>query len=530
MKRFPSIPLGVIITLVISVSCGKETAGDRISGYNTVLKADIAEQTKASVTSSGIVSWNIGDEVKVWTTSGSAKPFTVTSINGAQATLEGNLDAGEKADLVAVYPFNALRALSGASATIAYTSSYSYQDQAMMAPMAAILDGSDVLHFRQLGGMVQVQCPSAEIPQDAAQFYLVANGNKIGGLFDGIQVCDGMCVPTTSISDNSRVVVSFTNDGMDKAFNVPIPSGSYHSIYAAFADAAGNKIKEWQVLTDVTVERGDMFVRPMPSDMLRVMSFNIRFAHDEEEYTPGDGRLWSERKLVVPVALEKRYFDVMGSQENTTQQISDILSSLSGYYAVGKSNHNKAISELGYTSTYETSAIYYRTSATVLGSGSFDITQTNTRRCNWVKLNYAGHDFYVFNAHLQVGETASNAAERKAQAAAILTEIRKYSSSYPVIWTGDFNCWDSSADDVVKYVIDEGTMRDARAYALNPHGSSGTLHYFQANNPTTHRIDYVFVNDKFAVQSFWIDNSQQKNAPSWESDHNPVIVDLSWRD
>ena len=520
--------LVVVLMVGVFISCGKQSAGDEKQGFNTTLKAVISEQTKASVTNSGIVSWQVGDEVKVWTTAGSAKPFSVTTIEGGVATLEGNLDAGEKADLVAVYPYSALRALSSTTATIAYTSTYSYQSQAMQAPMAAILDGSDVLHFRQLGGMVQVQCPSAGIPSAATQFYLVANGNKIGGLFDGIEVCDGMAVQSPSISDNSRVIVSFTNDGLDKAFNVPIPSGTYHSIYAAFADAAGNKIREWQVLTDVTVERGDMYVRTMPSDMLRVMSFNIRFAHDEDGYSAGDGRLWSERKLVVPGALEKRYFDVMGSQENTTQQISDILSSLSGYYAVGKSNHDKAISDLGYTSTYETSAIYYRTSATVLGSGSFDISQTNTRRCNWVKLNYAGRDFYVFNAHLQVGETASNATERKTQAAAILTEIKKYSSSYPVIWTGDFNCWDASADDVVKYVIDDGTMRDTRAGALNPHGSSGTLHYFQADNPTTHRLDYVFVNDKFVVQSFWIDNSQQKNAPAWESDHNPVIVDLSW--
>ncbi len=207
------------------------------------------------------------------------------------------------------------------------------------------------------------------------------------------------------------------------------------------------------------------------------------------------------------------------------------MKTLSGNTTIGKSNHEKTIRELGYTSAYETSAIYYRTSAvTVLESGSFDISQTNTRRCNWAKLNFAGHTFYLFNAHFQVGESTSYASQRKAQAATILTEIGAVSSSYPVILTGDFNCWDATDDDVIKYILDEGTMRDARSDALNPHGSSGTLQYFQANNPATHRVDYVFVNDGFDVQSFWIDNSQQKNAPAWESDHNPVIVDLSWSD
>lgn len=515
--------------VVLALSCGKnEPAGEVAApGVERELFAQIGPDTKASVTSSGVVSWSSGDQIAVFTSAGVYKTFSLASVNDGIARFTGVTDEDEVPAQFAIYPASALRGYSDGVATIGYSSTYTYSDGAMLAPMVAMIDGSNVVSFRHLGGMVQVQCAAADIPAEAAQFFLVSNGKKMAGLFYPT-VTSGMTVDNSTIGDNSKVTVSFTNDAAAKNFNVPVPVGYYGSIYAAFADADGNKIVEWQVLTDVTVERSDMFVRSMPSDLLRVMSFNIRFAHDEESYSPGDGKLWDERKLVVPSALEKRYFHVMGSQENTTGQIDDILSSLSGYSALGLSNHGQSLSSLGYTSTYETSAIYYKSVVTVLDNGSFDISQTNTRRCNWAKLRYSGHDFYVFNAHLQVGESAAYAAQRKTQASSILTEIKKVSGSYPVILTGDFNCWDASADDVVKYIVDDGTLRDARGDALNPHGPSGTLHYFEADNPTTHRLDYVFVSNGFAVQSFWIDNSQQKNAPAWESDHNPVIVDLSW--
>ena len=520
----------LLVALAAVVSCGKENpAGEAEPAGNRLveLQARLSEDTKASVTSAGAVSWDGSDEISVWTSAETKRTFSVFSISGGYAHFQAYLDANETPQTIAVYPVRSFGTVSGGTATIVYPYTYTYREGAMEAPMAALIEG-ETIAFRHLGGVVRVQCD--DVPESASKFNLVANGQQIVGSFT-VSVGAGMSVETIDNASYTKAIVNFTANTGAKTFNVPIPAGYYRSIYAYFSDSSDNKIKEWQVMSDVTVGRGDMFVRPMPEDMLRVMSFNIRFAHDEEEYSAGDGCLWSERKLVVPGALGRRYFDVMGSQENTTQQIDDILTSLSGYAAMGKSNHDKAISELGYTSAYETSAIYYRTSAvTVLESGSFAITQTHTRRCNWAKLNFAGHTFYLFNAHFQVGESTSYASQRKAQAATILTEIGAVSSSYPVILTGDFNCWDANDDDVIKYILDEGTMRDARSDALNPHGSSGTLQYFQANNPATHRVDYVFVNDGFDVQSFWIDNSQQKNAPAWESDHNPVIVDLSWSD
>ena len=519
----------LLVALVAAISCGKETPTGEPKPADcriVELQAALDNDTKASVTGSGVVSWSDDDKIAVWTSSEEARTFSMVGISGGYANFQAYLDVNETPESLAVYPVRSFVTLTNGVATIFYPYTYTYREGGMDAPMGAIINNGTLV-FQHLGGVIRVAC--SNVPASATRFNLVANGQQIVGNFD-LTVETGMSAITRNNSSYTKAIVNFSPGTGSKTFNVTIPTGHYNSIYAYFSDSSDHKLYEWQVLSDVTIARGDMFVRSMPEDIMRVMSFNIRFAHDEDSYTLGDGRLWDERKLVVPVALGYRFFDVMGTQENTTGQIDDILTNLSGYSALGTSNNGYSISSLGYTYQYETSAIYYRNSVTVLDSGSFDITQTHTRRCNWAKLNFAGHTFYLFNAHFQVGESTSYASQRKAQAATILTEIGAVSSSYPVILTGDFNCWDATDDDVIKYILDEGTMRDARSDALNPHGSSGTLQYFQANNPATHRVDYVFVNDGFDVQSFWIDNSQQKNAPAWESDHNPVIVDLSWSD
>lgn len=532
----------LLVALAAVVSCGKENpAGEAEPAGNRLveLKARLSEDTKASVTSAGAVSWDGSDEISVWTSAETKRTFSVFSISGGYAHFQAYLDANETPQTIAVYPVRSFGTVSGGTATIVYPYTYTYREGAMEAPMAALIEG-ETIAFRHLGGMVQVQCAAADIPSAATQFFLVSNGKKMAGLFYPA-VSSGMTVDNSVIGDNSKVTVTFVNDGTAKNFNVPVPTGEYGSIYAAFADSDGNKITEWQVLTDVTVERGDMFVRSMPSSLMRVATYNIRFSHSEESLA--DDCKWDARKLNVPGAMSKRYVDVLGSQENTGGQVNDIISGgLSGYGAIGLSNWGHPLSDHYYTSEYETSAIYYRNEAvSILESGTFWFSDTpstpsressayNMRCCNWAKMSYKGVVFYFYNAHLQVDTSDDDKyrVKRVQQVKAILAEIKKVSDDYPVIWTGDFNTTQATAGDAVEYVASEGTMTEARSLSLNPHGPYGTIHYFEPENPCNRRIDYIFVNDKVDVQSFWVDKTQQ-TTQTWESDHHPVIVDISFK-
>ena len=548
-----------VLTIMSVISCekfspagdvaGKEEAGN---GVRVELQASLHQDTKATLTETGKVSWEMLDKIAVHTSKGAVKTFDMFALEENVAKFSTVLSTGEKPSDLAIFPAADFRSMTDGVATIRYPYTYTYQENKMNAPMASVVGEDGNLYFKHLGGMIRVVCPY--VPAKAATFNLVARDNvnskdlKIVGDFT-LSPGNNMAIVTEQSSGYNTTIVKFdASDALtSKTFDIPIPTGAYPSIYAYFADADGNKIREWQVLEDVAVKRGDMYIRTMPENIMRVMSYNIRFSHSEGDYNQeNDPRKWEARKLVVPGSLANKYFDVMGSQENTTGQISDILSNsaMAGYAAVGRSNHNKDISDKNYDSSFETTAIYYNNSVvqtiengTFWYADSYDSYYTgdwylgyNMRCCNWAKLKYAGREFYIFNVHLQVNTTedAKYKEMRLKQIKKVLKKIKEVSEDYPVILTGDFNCTPGKEGDAFQWLVAEGTMIEARSLVRQPHGPYGTLHYFQADNATSSRVDHVFINDKFDVQAYWIDNSQQKTL-AWESDHNPVIVDLTFK-
>lgn len=545
------------LSLMSVISCGKfspagDTAGNGEAGdgVRVELQAALSRDTKATLDETGKVSWEISDKIAVHTSKGEVKTFDMFALEGNVAKFSAVLAAGESPSELAVFPAADFRSMADGAATIRYPYTYTYLENKMNAPMASVIGEGGNLYFRHLGGMIRVVCPC--VPPGAASFNLAARDNvnskdlKIVGDFT-LTPGENMSIATEQSSGYNTAIVKFdaSETSTSKTFDIPVPTGTYPSIYAYFSDADGNKIREWQVLTDVTVGRGDMYVSTMPENILRVMSYNIRFAHSEDAYTgENDSRKWDARKLIVPGSLAKKYFDVMGSQENTTRQIDDILFRMTGYAAVGVSNHNKQLTEKGYSSEYETSAVYLNTaSVSVQQSGAFWYSETddsvywgdwakgyNMRCCNWAKLKYASREFYIFNVHLQVNTTddAKYKEMRLKQIKKVLKKIKEVSDEYPVILTGDFNCTPGKEGDAFQWLAAEGTMKEARSLARQPHGPYGTLHYFEADNPASSRVDHIFINDKFEVQSYWTDNSQQKSL-AWESDHNPVIVDLTFK-
>lgn len=554
-SRFAS----VVLTIMSVISCEEfvpagDAAGNEeiCDGVRVELHASLPQDTKATLTQTGKVSWEMSDKIAVYTSKDAVKTFEMFALEENVAKFSAVLQTEEDPSDLAVFPAADFRSMTDGVATIRYPYTYTYQENKMNAPMASLVADGEDLYFKHLGGMIRVVCPY--VPVGAATFNLIARDNvnskdlKIVGDFT-LTPGNNMSIATEHSSGYNTAIVRFdaSETVTSKTFDIPVPTGTYPSINAYFADAEGNKIREWQVLTDVAIKRGDMYIRTMPENIMRVMSYNIRFSHSESDYNQvNDPRKWNARKLFVPGSLANKYFDVMGSQENTTGQINDILtnSAMSGYSAVGRSNHNKAITDLDYDSDHETSAIYYKNSAVqIIENGTFWYADShdsfytgdwyagyNMRCCNWAKLEYAGREFYIFNVHLQVNTTddAKYKEMRLKQIKKVLKKIKEVSTDYPVILTGDFNCTPGKEGDAFQWLVAEGTMIEARSLVRQPHGPYGTLHYFQADNATSSRVDHIFINDKFDVQAYWTDNSQQKSL-AWESDHNPVIVDLTFK-
>ena len=538
---------------LLAFSCGKiSPAGEEAAVENVpvTLRAGFAGESKAAVTSAGAVTWADGDQIGVYTSAGKIRAFDLSSGAGtASATFVSNLPAGEEPSDVAIYPMSSFKSLSGSSVTVNYPATYTYSDGAMNSPMAAI-PSSGNLAFRHIGGLIQVVCNP--VPAEATAFHLVCKDMRIVGNFTTTVAAD-MEVASYSSADNTKCRINFdTASGDTKTFNVPVPTGEYSSIYAYFTDEGGNKIREWQVLKDITVNAGDMYMRNMP-ELMRVMSYNwLLDSGSTDEKQP-----WTTiRKANMIAALPYRYYDIMGSQESTTQQVADIQAAVLGYSVSGTSHGGHPLATLGSSSNYSVTAIFRKSGITLLDSGTFwySDTQSQSSRkttgfsdiggnavipkllaCNWAKLDYNGKPFYHFNVHLQVNDDGLKTGYdpvykdiRLYQWSILKPRIDAVADDFPVILTGDFNNTTSDEGDVIQTILADGTLRDAYSLTPQPHGSTGTLHYL-STSATSRRIDFVFINDKFNVESYRVDNSQQ-STELWESDHSPVLVDLSFND
>ena len=497
-----------------------------------------------------MVTWAAGDQIGVYTSAGKIRAFDLSSGAGtASATFQADLPAGEVPSDVAIYPKSSFKSLSGGSVTVNYPATYTYSANAMPSPMAAI-PSSGNLAFHHMGGLIRVVCDP--VPDEATAFHLVCKDMRIVGNFTTTVATD-MEVDSYSSADNTKCRINFdAASGDSKTFNVPVPTGEYSSIYAYFTDEGGNKIREWQVLKDVTVNAGDMYVRNMP-ELMRVMSYNwLLDSGSTDEKQP-----WTTvRKANMIAALPYRYYDIMGSQESTTQQIDDIQAAVSGYSVSGTSHGGYPLATLGSSSNYSVTAIFRKSGITLIDSGTFWYSDTPSQSskkttgftdsggkavipkllaCNWAKLEYNGKPFYHFNVHLQVNDDGKTSGYdpvykeiRLYQWSILKPRIDAVAGDFPVILTGDFNNTTSDEGDVIQTILADGTLRDAYSLTPQPHGSTGTLHYFRTS-ATSRRIDFVFVSDKFNVESYRVDNSQQ-NTENWESDHSPVLVDLSFND
>ncbi len=221
------------------------------------LYARIDGNSKAAVTDGGIVSWQKTDDIGVFTSLSNIRVFKVASIESEVALFTAVLQPQEQPQALAVYPAVSFAGLSGDAAQIIYPSEYTYEENAMKAPMAAEMDNGDELMFRHVGGLIRVACPV--IPTGAVTFGLVASGRKIAGNFT-VPVAEYMYAVTEDAVSGNEVKVRFEEGTSSMAFNVPLPTGHYENISANFYDADDKVLSTHMLYSGLTVERADMFL------------------------------------------------------------------------------------------------------------------------------------------------------------------------------------------------------------------------------------------------------------------------------
>lgn len=264
------------------------------------------------------------------------------------------------------------------------------------------------------------------------------------------------------------------------------------------------------------------------SQPIRVLTYNIRYDNPEDGINS-----WSHRRAAVAELLSQRYRgDLIGIQEAVLGQVQDLAADLPDHDWVGVGRDD------GWQAG-EFTPIFYRTARFELlqhntfwlseqpdmpGSISWDAAIT--RIVTWCKFRDRLTDLnlYFFNTHFDhLGVRA-----REESARLLRLKISQIAATRPVILTGDFNFPESSAAyGQLTRVDPEGLARllDCRYLAESAHqGPTASFHGWQRLGPPESRIDYIFVNDRFRVQTHKIlDDRWDDRFPS---DHLPVLADV----
>jgi len=164
-----------------------------------------------------------------------------------------------------------------------------------------------------------------------------------------------------------------------------------------------------------------------PYFCFKAMTYNILytgFAHSSFA--------WELRRPLVIELLNSASPDILGLQEDGTEQRDDIADSLSEYSKVDTTIGNFA----------HISIFYKKSVFSLVDSGQFRVNNNNGRKGTWAKLqeNKTGTIVFVTNGHFLAG-SHTNLPQRRIDAAVdFATKIALYNTeNSPIVMLGDLN-------------------------------------------------------------------------------------------
>ncbi len=263
-------------------------------------------------------------------------------------------------------------------------------------------------------------------------------------------------------------------------------------------------------------------------ERIKVLSFNIRYDN------PSDGEnSWSNRKYMVTDLIHSVYPDVMGMQEATHRQFSDLGAILPEYARSGVGRDD------GKERGEYAAILYKKIEFNLLDESTFWLSEhpddTGSiswgahlpRVVSWVKLEEKKTKkvFYVFNTHFShVSDSAKMQSARL-----LISKINIIANGKPVILTGDFNFTNESKGYAIltEKTSDAAGLTDAQFASETPHFGGNVTYNGFGTVEDGKKIDFVFVNHSFTVLQHGIYPIHEKD--HYISDHYPVFSELEFR-
>lgn len=263
-------------------------------------------------------------------------------------------------------------------------------------------------------------------------------------------------------------------------------------------------------------------------DVLRVMTFNIRYA------TADDGEnSWDHRKELLLATIHQFDPDLLGTQEVLATQADFLAENLAGYTLIGVGRDDGR-------RRGEFSAVLYRAKRfEPVSSGTFWLSQTPEapgskswdsslpRIATWVKLRdrqAGGREICYLNTHWD-----HRGNEARAQAGSLIRKwLTENAGGMPAIVTGDLNATETHAGLRALVAADGKGPRLVDAYRLvhpEPGAEESTFHNFSGGR-RGRRIDFILMSPAFQATEAAIDHANQDGR--YPSDHFPVTAVLRY--
>ncbi|MDR2980805.1 MAG: endonuclease/exonuclease/phosphatase family protein [Puniceicoccales bacterium] len=261
-------------------------------------------------------------------------------------------------------------------------------------------------------------------------------------------------------------------------------------------------------------------------------SYNIRY-DSPDDAKKGNG--WQQRHGAIARMILFHDFDIIGTQEGLHHQLLDLQKKLPGYAFAGKGRDD------GKSKGEHTAIFFKKSRYELVAEDTFwlseDTTQPNKgwdaalpRVCTWIELREITSQkrFFVFNTHFD----HRGAKARQESARLILKKIPEIAGTNPAILMGDFN-FDQNNESYA-LLQKSGLVGDAYTLAETTYAENGTFNNFDINQKNDHRIDHIFLTNRFKVKKYgvltdvyWSPGNADGNQASRvriPSDHYPVNV------